>query len=157
MLGGADGVTVLPFTAPLGLAGPLARRLARNTPLVLLAEAGLDRVADPAAGSGVVEAMTDALCRKAWTVFQGIEGRGGMPAVLADGSWPAQIAANREQRRLDLREGRRVIVGTTAFRISGEIAQAALVSRPAPKASPPSSGLPSLRDDELIELDGAPP
>ena len=155
VLGGADGVTVLPFTAPLGLAGPLSRRLARNTPLVLLAEAGLDRVADPAAGSGVVEALTESLCRKAWTLFQRIEAQGGLPAVLADGSWPAEIAATRERRRLDLREGRRGIVGTTAYRISGETPQAALVARPAPASLLVSGGLPRLRDDELIEPDGA--
>ncbi len=155
VLGGADGVTVLPFTAPLGLAGPLARRLARNTPLVLLAEAGLDRVADPAAGSGVVEALTEALCKEAWTLFQGIEARGGLPAVLADGSWAAEIAATRERRRLDLRQGRRIIVGTTAYGIPGEIPQAALVSRPSPARPLASGGLPSLRDDELIEPDGA--
>ena len=155
VLGGADGVTVLPFTAPLGLAGPLSRRLARNTPLVLLAEAGLDRVADPAAGSGVVEALTEALCREAWTQFQRIEARGGLPTVLTDGWWPAEIAATRERRRLDLREGRRVIVGTTAYRMSGETPQAALVSCPAPADAHVVGGLPSLRDDEAIEPDGA--
>ena len=154
VLGGADSVTVLPFTAPLGLAGPLSRRLARNTPLVLLAEAGLDRVADPAAGSGVFEALTEALCRDAWTLFQRIEAHGGLPAVLADGSWPAEIAATRRRRRLDLREGRRVIVGTTNYGISGETPLAALVSCPAPASPPASGGLPSLRDDELIESDG---
>ena len=154
VLGGADGVTVLPFTAPLGLAGPLSRRLARNTALVLLAEAGLDRVADPAAGSGVVEALTGSLCREAWTLFQEIEARGGLPTALADGSWPAKIAAKRERRRLDVREGRRVIVGTTAYRTTGETPQAALVSRPAPASPLASGGLPSLRDDDLIEPDG---
>ena len=155
VLGGADSVTVLPFTAPLGLAGPLSRRLARNTPLVLLAEAGLDRVADPAAGSGVVEDVTESLCGEAWTLFQTIEAQGGLPAVLADGSWPARIAATRERRRLDFLEGRRVIVGTTAYPISGETPLAALVSRPAPASPRVSGGLPSPRDDELIEPEGA--
>ena len=155
VLGGADGVTVLPFTAPLGLAGPLSRRLARNTPLVLLAESGLDRVADPAAGSGVVETLTESLCAEAWTLFQRIEAQGGLPAVLADGSWPAQIAITCEQRRRDLREGRRAIVGTTAYRIPGETPQEALVARPAPESPLASRGLPSLRDDDLIEPDGA--
>ena len=155
VLGGADGVTILPFTAPLGVAGPLSRRLARNTPLVLLAEAGLDRVADPAAGSGVVEALTEALCREAWTLFRKIEAQGGLPAALADGSWPAAIAAARERRRLDLREGRRVIVGTTAYRMPGETQDAALVSCPAPPSPFAPGGMPSLRDDEMIEPGGS--
>ena len=38
ILGGVDSITVLPFTSALGLPDVFARRLARNTPLVLLAE-----------------------------------------------------------------------------------------------------------------------
>jgi methylmalonyl-CoA mutase len=37
-LGGADSVTVLPFTSALGLPDAFARRLARNTQLILLEE-----------------------------------------------------------------------------------------------------------------------
>ena len=57
-LGGADAITVLPHTAPLGLPDAFARRVARNTQLVLLEESNLARVADPAAGSGALEALT---------------------------------------------------------------------------------------------------
>jgi hypothetical protein len=46
-LGGADTITVVPHTAPLGLPDALARRIARNTQLVLLEESNLARVADP--------------------------------------------------------------------------------------------------------------
>jgi methylmalonyl-CoA mutase len=46
-VGGADTVTVLPFTAALGLPDAFARRIARNTQLILLEEANLWRVADP--------------------------------------------------------------------------------------------------------------
>src|SRR5262249_13441721 len=59
---GANAITVLPFTMALGLPDPFARRIARNTQLVLLEESNLARVSDPAAGSGAVEALTDALC-----------------------------------------------------------------------------------------------
>ena len=38
-IGGADSLTVLPFTAALGLPDAFARRVARNTQLVLLEEA----------------------------------------------------------------------------------------------------------------------
>src|SRR5262249_25432674 len=50
-LGGADSVTVLPYTMALGLPDRFARRIARNTQLVLLEESNLAKVADPAAGS----------------------------------------------------------------------------------------------------------
>ena len=60
-LGGADSVTVLPFTAALGLPDRFARRLARNTQLVLLEEANLAKVADPAAGTGAMGYLTGQL------------------------------------------------------------------------------------------------
>ena len=94
LLGGADGVAVLPHTAALGLADAFARRLARNTALVLLEEAHLCKVADPAAGSGAFDALTAALCTEAWGVFQAVEREGGLPAALASGSWQARIAAD---------------------------------------------------------------
>jgi len=40
-VGGADSITVLPHTAPLGLPDRFARRLARNTQLILMDEASL--------------------------------------------------------------------------------------------------------------------
>ena len=71
---------MLPFTAALGLPDRFARRVARNTQLVLLEESNLAKVADPAAGAGGIEDLTDKLCRAAWTLFQEIEqpaARGG--------------------------------------------------------------------------------
>ena len=53
--GGADAITVLPFTAAIGLPDRFARRIARNTQLLLLEESNLAKVADPAAGSGGIE------------------------------------------------------------------------------------------------------
>src|ERR1700730_14145683 len=54
-LGGANAITALPHTLALGLPDPFARRVARNTQLVLLEESNLAKVSDPAAGSGGIE------------------------------------------------------------------------------------------------------
>jgi methylmalonyl-CoA mutase len=51
-LGGANSITVLPHTLALGLPDAFARRVARNTQLILLEESNLDKIADPAAGAG---------------------------------------------------------------------------------------------------------
>ncbi len=72
-LGGANAIAVLPHTLALGLPDPFARRVARNTQLVLLEESNLARVADPAAGSGGIETLTRQLCEAAWSLFQEIE------------------------------------------------------------------------------------
>ncbi len=63
-LGGANTITVLPHTLALGLPDPFARRVARNTQLVLLEESNLAKVSDPAAGSGGIETLTGAAVRR---------------------------------------------------------------------------------------------
>jgi methylmalonyl-CoA mutase len=93
-LGGADSVSVLPHTLAAGLPDSLARRLARNAQLILLRESNLGFVADPAAGAGAFEALTQALCDKAWQLFQEIEGQGGLPSALANGGFQRQVAAS---------------------------------------------------------------
>ena len=78
-LGGTDTFTVLPFSIAQGLPNAFARRMARNTQLILLEESQLWRVADPASGSGYVESLTHDLCERAWAIFQGIEKTGKLP------------------------------------------------------------------------------
>ena len=51
-LGGADAITVLPFTAALGLPDRFARRIARNTQLVLLEESQPREGRRPGGGRG---------------------------------------------------------------------------------------------------------
>lgn len=72
-LGGADSITVLPFSSTQGLPNAFARRVARNVQTVLMEESHLWRVADPASGAGYIEELTRALCEKAWKIFQSAE------------------------------------------------------------------------------------
>ncbi|HOV04292.1 MAG TPA: methylmalonyl-CoA mutase subunit beta, partial [Kaistiaceae bacterium] len=114
-IGGADSVTVLPFTAPLGLADGFARRLARNTQTVLIEESSLARVADPAAGSGYVESLTHELAAAAWGLFQGIEAEGGLLAALKSGSLKAAIDKVKAARLSAVATRREPITGTSEF------------------------------------------
>ena len=72
----------------------------------------LGRVADPAAGSGYIEALTDEMARAAWAQFQAIEAEGGVVAALASGHVAAQVAATCAARKA---AGPPKIVGVTAF------------------------------------------
>jgi methylmalonyl-CoA mutase len=121
-VGGSDSVTVLPFTQALGLPEAQARRLARNTSIVLMEEASLWRVADPAAGSGGVEALTDALCAKAWELFQEIEGEGGILVSLVLGKLQARIAAVASARMAAVATRREPLTGVSEFADLGEVA-----------------------------------
>lgn len=114
-IGGADSICTVPHTHAVGLPDALARRLARNTQTILLEESNLARVIDPAAGSGAVEARTDQLCAAAWTYFQDIEGRGGLPAAIADGSVAGQIAQTRARLEKDIARRKRPITGVSEF------------------------------------------
>ena len=102
-LGGANAITVLPHTLALGLPDPFARRVARNTQLVLLEESNLAKVSDPAAGSGGIESLTQQLCEAAWTLFQEIEKAGGVFASLEQSLIQRKVAATRAVREAEYR------------------------------------------------------
>ena len=114
-VGGADSIAVLPFDAFDDGGSAAAQRLARNTQLVIAEEAELYRFADPAAGSGAVEALTDALAQKAWQRFQAIEAEGGILASLAGGTFQAEIAATREARLARFAHFAIEMIGVNAF------------------------------------------
>lgn len=113
--GGADSLSVLPFTLALGLPNAFARRIARNTQNVLMEESNLWRVADPAAGAGGYEELTDALCEKAWALFQEIEAAGGMAEHLATGKFQAAVGAARESQTKAVAHRKIPITGTSEF------------------------------------------
>lgn len=112
---GADVIELDPFTEPLGLPTAFARRQARNTQLVLMEEAHLGRVRDPAAGAGAVEALTDAVARQAWTLLQRIEAEGGVVAALESGLIAREVGDARAARQAAYVERRATLVGVTAF------------------------------------------
>ncbi|MCW2307944.1 methylmalonyl-CoA mutase subunit beta [Rhodobium gokarnense] len=114
-VGGADSVTVLPFTATLGLADGFARRVARNTQNVLLDESNLYKVTDPGAGSGYVETLTAELATKAWALFQEIEAAGGIVAALTAGLPQKQVREANSLRQKAIESRKRPITGTSEF------------------------------------------
>jgi methylmalonyl-CoA mutase len=114
-LGGADAVTVLPFTWALGKPDTFARRIARNTHLVLQEESSLGRVFDPAHGAWFIEKITDELAWKSWTLFQDIEAKGGIGAALESGFVQGEIARTAEARERTIATGHQELTGISAF------------------------------------------
>lgn len=156
-IGGADAVTVLPFTAALGLPDAFARRVARNTQLILLEESNLWRVADPAAGAGGFEALTDALCERAWSLFQEIEREGSIVESLQRGALQGRIAAVQAQREKAVATRKEPITGTSEFPNIHEADVKVLMPLPpiakqeTSTAAVTASPLPSLRTAEAFE------
>jgi methylmalonyl-CoA mutase len=114
-LAGADAITVLPHTLAIGLPDAFARRVARNTQLVLLDESSLAKVSDPAAGSGSIESLTRALCEAAWPLFQEIEKAGGVFTALEQNLIQRKVAATRKAREANIARRKDVLTGASAF------------------------------------------
>lgn len=145
-VGGANGIVILPFDAVTGGRTDLARRLARNTSFILQKESYLSAVADPAAGSAYIEALTDELSGKAWALFREVEGNGGLAACLENGFVQDLIARKSAERERDTSCRKDKITGVSVFPDLGEkpahIPQAAAS---APQHSHPFGGkLPEL-------------
>lgn len=130
-LGGANSINVLPHTLALGLPDAFARRVARNTQLVLLEESNLDKVSDPAAGSGGIEALTKQLCEAAWAQFQDIEKAGGPFAALEKNIIQTKVAAVRAARTINIAKRKDVLTGASEFPNLHEKKPAVLDAKPA--------------------------
>jgi methylmalonyl-CoA mutase len=152
-MGGADSLAVLPYTAALGLPDEAARRLARNTSLILSAESNLHRVIDPAAGAGVIEALTEAYAEAAWGFFREIEAERqgdlqGMPAALANGMIARRIADTRVLRQKAIATRKAPVTGTSEYPNLREKAPAVLAPAPAEVLH---GAFPALRDASAFE------
>lgn len=115
IIGGCDVLSVRPYDASLRPPDAFGSRIARNVQLILRDEAHFDRVADPAAGAYYVEAATDQLARRAWSQFQEVETAGGILETLRDGRVQEEIRAVREERRQNVDDRERVLVGTNHY------------------------------------------
>ena len=155
--GGADAITVLPHTAPLGLPDAFARRVARNTQLVLVEESNLARVADPAAGSGAHRGANGCSFapprgRSSRTSKKpAAPGRRCNPALIQN-----SVATVRAERQKAVARGRDVLTGTNAYPDLHETLPAVLDVAPV-KPAPEETGtvtaeaLPRLRLAEPFE------
>ncbi|UQV19116.1 methylmalonyl-CoA mutase family protein [Brevundimonas albigilva] len=114
-VGGADAVVLDGFTRAEGLADAFARRQARNTQLVLMEEANLGRVDDPASGSWYLDARTRELAEAGWAEFQAIEAEGGLIEALKGGIVQGRIARARQMREAGFANGAAQIVGATKY------------------------------------------
>jgi methylmalonyl-CoA mutase len=159
-VGGADTVQVHEFDSsiPGGLstvARTFARRMARNTQLLLLEESHLGRVLDPAGGSWFVEDLTRRLTEEAWRHFQDVEARGGF--VDARDHVADQIGRIRDARSDDVAHRRTALTGVNEY--------PNLAEAPLPPSDPTSSvaryaaGFEALRDrsDAHLAAHGARP
>jgi methylmalonyl-CoA mutase len=159
-VGGADTVLVHPFDVAIpggfpGTAASFARRIARNTQLLLLEESHIGRVLDPGGGSWFVEDLTKQLAEQAWQHFQDIESRGGFEK--ARDYIAGQIAEVADRRADDIAHRRTALTGVNEY--------PNLAEPPLPQGDSPSTvaryaaGFEALRNrsDMFLEKTGSRP
>jgi methylmalonyl-CoA mutase len=109
---------------------------------------------DPAAGAGSIEAMTDALAEKAWSLFGVLEGQAGnrlrgMPAALENGFVTEMLRDARDARLRLLATRRQPLTGVSEFPDLTETPPAVLAE--AHPHAVPEGALPSVRLAEPYE------
>lgn len=149
-VGGADTVILDGFTRATGTPDAFARRQARNTQIVLMQEAHLGRVDDPAAGSWFLDSRTHDLATAGWAEAQRIAREGGLVASLEGGAIQDRIRVAREAWLGGFSEGRNQIIGVTRY-VDPDV-------RPFPVQTLPASvtaGTPVFRIDRLAPVRAA--
>ncbi len=135
-VGGADAILLGAFTDALGPPEAFASRMSRNAQLILMEEAHLGRVVDPAGGSWAMEAQTADLARAAWDAFVAIEAAGGLVEALRSGVVAAAVGKSREALRTALADGALRMIGVTDFK-SAETTPDPQPADLAPHVTPP--------------------
>ncbi|MEK4166627.1 methylmalonyl-CoA mutase family protein [Anoxybacillus sp. FSL W8-0104] len=145
IVGGANSLHVSPFDEAIRPADEFSRRIARNTQLILLEEAHIGKVIDPAGGSYYVETLTAQIAEAAWKLFQQIEAKGGMTKALQAGVVQAEIENIAKLREQNVKMRKERIIGTNVY---------ANVAEPKPNIQSVSPTKDESYDGETMERTG---
>ncbi|WP_316669263.1 methylmalonyl-CoA mutase small subunit [uncultured Propionibacterium sp.] len=147
-IGGAEAITTLPFCGALGLpTDDFARKVARNTGIILAEEVNIGRINDPAGGSFYVESLTGSLAEAGWAEFQRAESAGGMSAALTGGRVAEVLAECSSERAKRLATRKQPITAVSEFPL---LDAKSIETKPYPQA-PARDGLAWHRDSEVFE------
>jgi methylmalonyl-CoA mutase len=118
VLGGTQSLHTNAFDEALGLPTDFSARIARNTQLILAEETGVPNVVDPLGGSYFVEALTDALAARAWSLIEEVEELGGMTRAVESGMPKLRIEESAARRQARIDRGEETIVGVNRYRVA---------------------------------------
>lgn len=126
VFGGTQSLHTNGFDEALALPSAEASRLARDTQLILQHEFGLCEVADPWAGSYMIESLTGSVVKSVRALLVRIEAQGGILPAVESGWVQRRIHrhALRTQARIDA--GEAVVVGVNRYRDADGAAQECL-------------------------------
>jgi len=115
IIGGCDSLDVLPFDLTLGKPDEFSMRQARNIQIILAEESNLNKVIDPALGSGYLDQITNDLAEKSWQTFQKIEEKGGILKQIRNGKFQQEIENNASKQSGKFENGDSKAIGTNIY------------------------------------------
>lgn len=115
IIGSVDSIHANYFNECLSEPDDFARRIARNTQLILLEEAHLDSVIDPAGGSYFIECLTEEIALKSWELMQSVQKNGGMLKSIIDGFPQENVSEVANVKYADLCKRKMILVGTNMY------------------------------------------
>jgi len=104
----------------IALPTDFSARISRNTQLFLQDEINILRPVDPWAGSYYLEALTDAIIKRAWSHIQEIEDLGGMAKAIETGLPKMRIEEAAARRQANIDSGKERIVGVNTYCLDRE-------------------------------------
>jgi methylmalonyl-CoA mutase len=118
--GGTQSLHTNSYDEAVGLPTVQTARVARNTQLILQEETGICEVADPWAGSYMMESLTNEIADKALEIIKEVEEMGGMTKYIHSGLAKLRVeeSATKKQGRID--SGQETVVGVNKYRLTGE-------------------------------------
>lgn len=114
--GGVDHILIQPYDLlSKDGATDFARRMAINISLLLKEESYIHEVLDPAGGSYSLGVLTEQIGRKAWSLFQSIESKGGINSENALNSFFAKVDETKKIRIDQYANQTKTLIGVNKF------------------------------------------
>lgn len=120
VFGGTQSLHTNSFDEALGLPTKFSARIARNTQIILQEETAITKVADPWAGSFMMESLTNELAEAALKEIAEIESMGGMAKAIEAGIPKLRIEECAAKRQAAIDCGKETIVGVNKYRLEKE-------------------------------------
>jgi methylmalonyl-CoA mutase len=120
VFGGTQSLHTNALDEAIALPTDFSARIARNTQLVIQEETHITSVADPWAGSYMMERLTQDMADAAWTIIQEVDAMGGMTQAVQSGWAKLKIEASAAEKQARIDSKRDTIVGVNKYRLETE-------------------------------------
>ncbi|MDQ3548444.1 MAG: methylmalonyl-CoA mutase family protein [Chloroflexota bacterium] len=120
VLGGTQSLHTNSLDEALALPSDWAVRIAVRTQQIIAHESGVTNSVDPLGGSYMVETMTSEMEARVLTIFDEIDGFGGVVPAIEAGYFQRRISDSSYTYEQALTDQRKVVVGVNAYRSEEE-------------------------------------